>query len=125
MVSSPGDDWKPVFPEPRPRHWVAFAHTHSGIASLSDLQIDEPDREWLATWLSRHRTREPDEEASYIFLGLGPDWRRLTPDGAVSTQGVTGLGSGMGFGEPADAEPSNVDAIVRLAYAYLTSRPPS
>jgi hypothetical protein len=111
--------WRPVFPDPGPARWVAFASTEDGLLLLSDDEIDSRRQAWLAKWLAAHSVREPDEEASYIYLGLDSDWSRVAPDGTARSGGVVGFGSGVGFGEPPGASPSRVSEIVRHAIAEL------
>lgn len=112
--------WTPTFPpEIRPETWIAFVHVGQGVEMLSAAPLDPDDRRWLATWLSQHEVREPDRTASYVYLGLGVDWREQPPDGSRTPRGGTGLGSGIDFGEPPGAEPAHIAEIVRLARELL------
>lgn len=119
MDTFPTGKWRPVFPDPGPAHWIAFVAINDGLLLLSDAELDSRGRAWLSRWLSAHLPREPDVEASYVYLGLGSEWSKFSPDGLVSSSGVTGIGSGVGFGEPPGASPSRVSAIVRQAIVEL------
>ncbi len=115
------DGWSPVFPTPEPLHWVAFVDTGSRVALRSDIDLDAPARRWLASWLAKHEAREPDLDASYIYVGLGHEWAVSDPDGRTTDHGVTGVGSGLGFGEPAGAVTSRVSSILERAIVALAN----
>lgn len=120
MTPFPEAAWTPTFPpETCPETWVAFVHVGQGVEMLSAAPLDADDRRWLATWLSHHDLRDPDGTASYVYLGLGVDWQEQPPDGSRTPRGVTGVGSGIDFGEPPGAEPARFAEIVRLACELL------
>jgi hypothetical protein len=117
------DSWQPTFPDPQPAHWLCVAAAGPDeVRILSDLALDDAQREWLARWLETHNPREPDAEASYVYVGLAPDWSSRSPDGVAAPDAVTGLGWGIGFGEPGGAVPSTVAKIIRLAGETLGRR---
>ncbi len=118
VAVSTEDEWEPVFAGPSPRYWIVFARTAAGVSQFSNVVLSADDKKWLASWLSEH-PREPDEEASYIYLGLNPGWRRGDPDGTVQADAVTGLGSGMYFAEPPGSVPSTIMEIIVLARRLL------
>lgn len=119
MGSFREDEWSPVFPDPQPAHWVGLVATIERVAVLSDVDLEDRHRKWLAEWLSRHDVSTPSLGASYVYLGLAECWFRTPPDGIVSPMGVRGVGSGEVFGEPPGAIPSSVGDIVRLAIEAL------
>ncbi len=120
MVSSPVDEWHPVFPEPAPAHWVALVEEREGVAAYSDLELSAEECNWLAVWLSRYRIPEPEAEASYVYLGLAAGWSSGAADGHVSARAVTGVGSGEGFGAPPQARTSTVAGILCAAAQRLS-----
>jgi hypothetical protein len=118
----PTDSWRPTFPDPEPAHWICAVAAHAGEARiLSDLTLDDGRRAWAARWLELHAPREPEAEASYVYVGLAPDWTARSPDGRATAEGVTGLGWGIGFGEPPGAGRSTVAELIRAARAALAS----
>lgn len=119
MDTFPVDEWRPVFPDPAPPHWIAFVATGDGLLILTDVQLNPRLRAWLGKWLSAHSPHEPDAEASYVYLGLGSELGQNAPDGVKSPGGVTGVGFGIEVGEPPGASPSRVRAIVRQAIVEL------
>jgi hypothetical protein len=86
---------------------------------VSDVRLDDVQREWLARWLQAHKPREPDVEASHFYVGLAPNWSSHSPDGVAAPDAVTGLGCGIGFGEPDGASPSTIEEILRLGREAL------
>jgi len=120
MATSQEGEWAPVFPEPRPAHWVALVATDAGLSVLSDRPLADSERRWLGQWLASHVRAKPAMGASYVYLGLASGWRDTAPDGRRTSQGVVGVGSGEGFEAPAGAVGSTVDAIVRDAVEILT-----
>lgn len=121
MATSPADSWAPTFPDPGPAHWVAFAGRAGGCVVLSDQVLGPSERSQLAEWLTRHQPREPDAEASYVYLGLASGCWPLLPDGLTSPGGVTGVGSGVGLGEPEAATASTVASLVASAVIALNA----
>lgn len=121
MVMSRVADWTPVFPEPEPDHWVALVSTRTQVAVRSDVSMGARERRWLADWLSRYVAAEPDLPASYVYLGLSAEWTRASADGRTSAAGVTGVGSGEGFGEPPDALTSTTREILDRSIVSLRS----
>lgn len=121
MALYPEDEWKPVFPEPAPEHWLAlvfYADETTGV--LSDLTLSASDRAWLSTWLSSHSPRDPEGEASYVFLGIGsPDFVSQPADGMKNPKAITGTGSGMEVAEPPGATASTIGRIYQVASATL------
>jgi hypothetical protein len=116
--------WRPKFPDPQPSHWLAVVATGADQATIvSDVGLDESQREWLARWLQAHNPREPEAEASYIYIGLGPNWSSHTADGMAAPDSVTGVGWGIGFGEPEGASRSTVEEILRLSLDALKLGP--
>jgi hypothetical protein len=121
MAMSQAGSWRPTFPDPQPAHWICLASAGSGeVRVLSDLSLNREQRDWIARWLDNHDPREPDSDASYIYLGLAREWLRQSPDGTARPEGVTGLGWGLDFDEPPGARPSTVAEIIRSAQAGLT-----
>lgn len=115
--------WRPTFPDPQPDHWLCVVAAGSDqVEILSDVTLDHRQREWLRRWLERHDPREPDAEASYVYLGLAHDWSTGNPDGVVATRAITGFGWGIAFGEPEGATPSTVGEILRRG-AETLARP--
>lgn len=121
MATSPVDSWAPTFPDPDPAHWVAFAARAYGCVVLADQALGLEERTQLATWIARHQPREPDAEASYIYLGLASGCWPLLPDGRTSQGGVTGVGSGVGLGEPKGATQSTVADLLAAAVRALNA----
>lgn len=121
MATSPADSWAPTFPDPGPAHWVAFAGRAVGCAVLSDQVLGPSEGAQLAAWLTRYQPREPAAEASYVYLGLASGCWPLIPDGRTSPTGVTGIGSGVGLGEPEAATASTVADIVASAVIALNA----
>lgn len=120
---SRADSWQPKFPDPQPAHWVCVVALRSDKAKIvSDLTLDAEQRDWLARWLETHKPREPDAEASYVYLGLSPAWSNRAPDGVVAPDGLVGLGWGIEVGEPAGARPSTVAEIIRAGVETLRQR---
>ena len=119
MATSPAGSWKPAFPDPSPAHWVALISRPGRCEVVADHPLSRDESGQLARWLSRHAPREPDAQASYVYLGLAPGWLPLAPDGQTSAGGVTGVGSGIGFGEPDGADASTVARICDLAIKVL------
>jgi hypothetical protein len=108
---SPAGSWRPTFPGPSPRHWVCFAAVPSAVSMWSDIPLRPVQRTWLVRWLEAHSPREAEVEASYVYLGLAPDWWTHQPDGRVSPSAVIGVGAGSDFGEPPGAVDSTVGEI--------------
>ena len=121
MATSRADSWAPTFPDPEPAHWVAFAGRVGGCVVLSDQALGPLECTQLAEWLTRHQPREPDAEASYVYLGLASGCWPLLPDGRTSPGGVTGVGSGVGLGEPEAATASTVANLVATAVIALNA----
>lgn len=120
MAMSPVDSWQPTFPDPQPAHWICVASAGPGeVRVLSDVTLNREQRAWIARWLENHEPRDPDSEASYIYMGLAPDWSGQSPDGVPRPEGVTGLGWGLDFGEPPGARASTVAEIIGSARAGL------
>lgn len=122
MATFPADSWTPTFPPPGPAHWVAFAHRPDGCEVLSDRPLLGQERLELADWLARYAPREPEAEASYIYIGMAEAWSPLAPDGQTSKGGVTGVGSGVGMGEPGRAVASTVAQLCSLAVEALVAQ---
>lgn len=78
------DEWRPVFPDPAPLHWIAFVATDDGLTVLTDVQLDPRLRVWLEKWLAAHSSHQPHAEASYVYLGLGSELGEGVPDGVKS-----------------------------------------
>jgi hypothetical protein len=112
-------DWRPTFPEPAPPHWVCFTALVAGVRVISDEPLGGEGRTWLRQWLESHTPDEFDVEASYVYLGLALDWSAQAPDGQVSPDSVTGVGSGSDFGAPPGAVSSTVGDIWRSAIEVL------
>jgi hypothetical protein len=113
------NEWKPVFPDPPPPHWVAFVNSLKGIIGLSDVDLDRRELVWLAAWLSHYSVREPDATVTYVYLGLAEGWADGIPDGTISPMGVSGAGSGKDFGDSRKGLPSSVGEIFGRALSEL------
>lgn len=113
--------WEPVFPEPQPAHWVALVNTTTGVHVVADVTLQHEEREWLACWLSNYGVADPGLSASYLYLGLAVAWSGGSPDGRTWPLGVTGIGSGEGFGEPPGAVSSVIGDIVAQSVEVLRS----
>lgn len=114
-------EWKPVFPEPQPAHWLALVNTSDHVRVVSDVTLSGIERDWLAGWLSHYGVAEPDVPATYVYLGLSADWMESSPDGRTSPFGVTGVGSGEGFGEPPGSVSSTTGDIIEQSIEALRS----
>ena len=115
------DSWRPVFAAPAPEHWVAIFIRPRGLCVLSDVRLGGQDLQWLSSWLSLHVPRNAELSTSCVYLGLADDWRHAEADGAVAPNGVVGLGSGEGFGEPVGARGSTVQQILTLFVSRVSS----
>lgn len=121
MALSPEGEWEPVFAGPSPQAWVAFARTAEGVSRFSNVDLNADENKWLASWLSEQR-REPDEEASYVYVGLNLGRRVEGSDGKAPISAASGLGTGMYFAEPPGSVPSTTMEIIRLARELLEQR---
>lgn len=119
MATSPVDSWAPTFPVPDPAHWVAFVSRTGRCEVLSDQPLGREECTQLARWLDRYSPREQDTQASYVYLGLAYDWPPLVPDGRTSQGGVSGVGSGIGLGEPEGAVASTLVRVLASAIDAL------
>ena len=121
MDLSPEGEWRPVFPDPQPQHWLALVcYSQDDVGVLTDLFLSTRDREWLSNWISNHVSVDPEGEASYVYFGIGSaDFRREPPDGTRNPLSITGVGSGQEVAEPPGAELSTIGRILALGIASL------
>lgn len=119
MATFQVDSWEPTFPDPRPANWVAFVCRAGQCDVLSNRPLSPAQCTQLAGWLDRYPPREPADQASYVYLGLANRWLPLLPDGQTSQRGVTGVGSGIGLGEPEGAVASTVAQVLAAAVKQL------
>lgn len=119
MATFRAGKWTPTFPHPEPAHWTVFVATESGCTVLSDQPLSNRERQDLGHWLTNYSPREPSAEASYVYLGMSESWSPLAPNGQTSELGVTGVGSGIGMGEPGGATASTVADICSMAREAL------
>jgi hypothetical protein len=117
-------EWHPVFPGTPPPAWVALvARSDDSVDVLSSTPLAEGTREWLADWLRRYTSRQPEVSASYVYLAMGGPEPSVAPDGRTTDDGVRGVGSGETFGEPPNASNSTVGRIISGAITELERRP--